>query len=85
MDILTKLKLHFDFCIKTVLPAIVFAVICTLLSFHWFVKTDFWQSNFNLPMHIRLKISHNGSDMNNALKFKKSQADISIAAYQVNK
>lgn len=85
MDILKRRNSYFDWSIKTIFSAIVFAVICTLFSFHWFVKTDFWQSNFNLPMHIRLKISHNGSDINSALKFNKSQADISIASYQVNK
>ncbi len=80
-----KMLKIFDLNIKNVIFALVLSIVCTMLSFHYFVKTDFWQSNFSLPMHIRLQISHNGSDINNSLQFKTNQADIALAHYQVNK
>ena len=80
-----KMLKVFDLNIKNVIFALVLSIVCTMLSFHYFVKTDFWQSNFSLPMHIRLQISHNGSDINNSLQFKTNQADIVHATYQVNK
>lgn len=69
--------------VKSVFIAVLLAVISMCFSFHFFIKTEYWQNAFPLPSQDSVEIYYNGTDMN-SLSLHNNSSDIIAALFEIN-